>query len=124
MKRQRFSLHECVDDALALLVVRIQETQAQIECDALPAVMGNRTLLTQLYQNLLGNALKFIQKETPHVHVSAVQKDGQWVLGVRDNGIGIVEEDQRKIFECFTQADDSTTRNFGGTGLGLAIARR
>ena len=79
------------------------------------------TRVKQIVSNLLSNAIKF----TPHfgeVKVTVLFKNAQLVIGVRDSGIGISKANQKKVFSAFTQADGSTTRNYGGTGLGLSIS--
>ena len=88
-------------------------------------------LLRQVLSNLVDNAIKFTERGTVHVHVSAHQlteasDDGRLVLRweVRDSGKGIANEAQRQLFKPFTQLDDSATRKFGGTGLGLAISHQ
>ncbi len=93
-------------------------------------IFGDRERLKQVLVNLLGNAMKFTDKGEIIVTVrlsSRPADNGDQALirfGVKDSGIGIAPENQQKIFEAFTQADASTTRNFGGTGLGLAISRK
>ncbi len=79
------------------------------------------TRVKQIVSNLLSNAIKF----TPHfgeVKVTVLFKNGELIIGVRDSGIGISKANQQKVFSAFTQADGSTTRNYGGTGLGLSIS--
>ena len=82
----------------------------------------------QVLNNLLGNAVKFTSAGEIAVVASCLASDASpvatWVIEVRDTGVGITPEQQKIIFDPFTQADTSTTRKFGGTGLGLAISRR
>src|SRR4030095_1077907 len=92
MKPEVVSLDDCADRAIEALAVRVGETGAEIDRDTLPAVNGDRTLLTQLYQNLIGNALKFCDKDHPVISLTAAHEEGRIVLGVRDNGIGIKSE--------------------------------
>ena len=114
------ALMEELRDALAS---RIAETQASLVIGALPTVAGQPSLLSLVFQNLLTNSLKFVPKDRqPHIEVSAKQIDGQWVVLVRDNGIGIAPEHQAKIFEPFVRLHRK--QEFEGTGLGLAITRR
>ena len=88
----------------------------------LPVAHGDERRLTQVLLNLVGNSIKFTDKG--EVIISAQAENGSFTIAVRDTGPGIAEEDQRKIFEEFQQADSSTTKEKGGTGLGLAISKR
>ncbi len=86
-----------------------------------PFIKSDPLRLKQVLSNLLSNALKFTPEEgTIQLHV--LYNEGNLTLSVKDSGIGIAKEKQKKIFEAFSQADESTTRNYGGTGLGLAIS--
>jgi two-component system sensor histidine kinase RpfC len=92
-----------------------------------PAVRGDPHHLRQVLINLAGNAVKFTQAGTVTVHVSVqaeTETNVRVKLSIRDTGVGISQEAQGKIFESFTQADESTTRRFGGTGLGTTIAKQ
>jgi PAS domain S-box-containing protein len=109
--------------ALGNLAGAIAETKATIEADALPWVYVGATQLTQLFQNLVGNALKYPRPETPPViHASAAKEDGNWVFSVRDNGIGIEPEFKERIFGLFKRLH--TRDEYSGTGIGLAICQR
>jgi light-regulated signal transduction histidine kinase (bacteriophytochrome) len=123
LKRQRVALHDCVQTALTALATRIRESQAHIEIGELPEVEGDRTLLTQLFQNLIGNALKFMPKgRAPQVCVSARRENSSWIVGVHDNGIGIKPEYAQKIFAPFQRLHGPS--DYEGTGIGLAICRK
>jgi PAS domain S-box-containing protein len=123
LKRQRVALGECVQTALTALSTRIRESGAQIEVGELPEVSGDRTLLTQLFQNLIGNAIKFVPKgRAPQVSVSARRQNSSWIVGVHDNGIGIKPEYAQKIFAPFQRLHAQT--EYEGTGIGLAICRK
>src|SRR6185437_10959306 len=76
----------------------------------------------QIFQNLIGNAIKYRREEPLRVHVSAERKDGHWVFSVRDNGIGIAAEYREHIFGLFKRLH--TNREYSGTGIGLAICQR
>jgi signal transduction histidine kinase/CheY-like chemotaxis protein len=98
-----------------------------IEPDVPTALVGDAGRLRQVLVNFLGNAVKFTERGTVHVHVSATVDEATSVLvrfEVSDTGVGIAPEAQARLFTPFTQADASTTRRFGGTGLGLAISRQ
>ena len=91
--------------------------------DMLPKVLhGDVLRVKQILSNLLSNAIKFTDKKG-EIKCSIRHEEGRLYIDVEDNGIGIPEEKQEKIFESFTQADDSTVRKYGGTGLGLAVSK-
>ena len=121
MKREPVALNDCVSQALEALRLRVAETQAQVHRDPLPEVLGDRTLLTQLYQNLIGNALKFTSTGRPLIEMSAEEENGFWTLGVRDNGIGLKPEYAQQIFSPFKRLHGMA--EFEGSGVGLAICR-
>lgn len=121
-----FSPISCADvvrDVLQNLTVAITENQATVEAHDLPNVIGNRPQLTLLFQNLIGNALKFhADNVTPHVKISAYREGKMWVFGVADNGIGIKPRYQEKIFMLFQRLH--TREEYPGTGMGLALCQR
>jgi len=107
-------------DALA---ARIAETGAELRIDPLPVVMGQASLLSLLFQNLLTNALKFVPRNrTPQVRVSACVLDGRVKVSVSDNGIGIAPEHVSRLFQPFQRLNLKS--EYEGTGLGLAVARQ
>ncbi len=123
MKRERISLGDCADRAIEALSGRIEETDAWITCDPLPKIWGDPTMITQLYQNLIGNALKFIPDDRrPEVHLTVAEVDGRTVFGVRDNGIGIKPEYMDQVFVPFKRLHGRT--EYAGTGIGLSICRK
>jgi chemotaxis family two-component system sensor kinase Cph1 len=122
MQSDWIRLDSCVQDALETLAVRIQETQASITRDPLPIVWGDATLLTQLYQNLIDNALKFVAHGQPIIHLTAEQHADQWVFGVQDHGIGLKPEYAEQIFAPFKRLHNRA--EYQGTGIGLAICRK
>ena len=89
VKHEKIPLQECADAAIANLSKKIEETGAEIVRDPLPVVVGDRTLLTQLYQNLIGNSLHYRAGNRPKIHLTCENTEDSWVLGVLDNGIGI-----------------------------------
>jgi light-regulated signal transduction histidine kinase (bacteriophytochrome) len=111
-----------LDAALGNLKVAIEETQAIVTHEHLPVVQGDSVLLTQVFQNLIGNAIKFHGPEPPRVEVAAKRRNGEWVFSVRDNGIGIDPKHSERIFEIFQRLH--TRQEYGGTGIGLAICKR
>jgi len=121
-KREKVSLSECVDQALEALAVRLKETGAKISRDKLPDVWGDQTLLTQLYQNLIGNALKFSGDQRPIIRLTFEEREGTQVFGVKDNGIGIDPRYAREIFKPFRRLHGRA--EYEGSGVGLAICRK
>jgi two-component system sensor histidine kinase/response regulator len=112
-----------MDDLKEALSARLDQTQAVLVVEPLPEVVGHRSLLAVVFQNLLVNSLKFVEKDQPpSIHVSATQSDEEVVIEFRDNGIGIRPEDQARIFEPFARLNRK--QEFDGTGLGLTQARK
>jgi len=105
------------------LEVAIAESGAVITNDPLPALVADQTQLTQLFQNLFSNAIKFRRREeAPRIHVSAVSEDGTWQFSVRDNGIGIAAQYFDRIFIVFQRLHGR--EEYSGTGIGLAICKK
>ncbi len=102
--------------------VAIQESAAKVTHDALPKVIGDEVQLGQLFQNLIGNALKYSNAHGPVIHVGCCRRDRDWLLSVRDNGIGIDQRFAEKIFVIFQRLHDR--EQYPGTGIGLAICKR
>lgn len=115
-------LDECVDAALQNLDVRVRESGAVIRRDPLPVRQGDRTLLTLLFQNLIGNALKFVRDRRPVVHLTCGIDGSEIVFGVKDNGIGIPLDARERIFTPFRRLHGR--EEFEGSGIGLAICRK
>lgn len=109
-------------EAMMNLAGLIATNEVIVTNDPLPTVLADGSQLTRLFQNLLGNAMKFRREETPQIHVG-VQKFGEdWVFSVADNGIGIEEQAQDRVFEIFQRLH--ARGRYDGTGIGLAICRR
>ena len=126
-----FELHEVLEDTLRALALRAQQKGLELICHIAPdvpeSVSGDPGRLRQVLVNLVGNAIKFTREGEIVVRVQLERRDRHAVtlrVAVRDTGIGIPPDKQQAIFEAFTQADGSTTREYGGTGLGLAISSR
>lgn len=100
----------------------IEENNAIITHDPLPTVMADESQMKQLFQNLITNAIKFHKDKSPQVHLSAEDKNKEWVFSVADNGIGIDPKYADRIFEVFKRLH--TRRKYSGTGIGLAISRK
>jgi two-component system, sensor histidine kinase and response regulator len=107
--------------ATANLEGSIREQNARIEIGPMPTVVGDQTQLVQLFQNLLGNALKYHRDETPKIRASASRGANEWRFAVEDNGIGIAEEDFERIFQTFHRRH---AREYSGTGIGLTVCRK
>ena len=108
--------------ALENLQVAIRDTDAQVTHGALPMVLADATQLTQVFQNLVGNALKFHGQAPPRVHVSATRDGDDWVFAVADNGIGIDPQHFDRIFAIFQRLHPAS--RYPGTGIGLALCHR
>jgi len=115
-------LSQCVEQAVDNLSLRVEETGAAVSAGALPSMMGDPTLLTLLFQNLIGNALKFVKDKPPIIKVTSAIEDGRVVVGVKDNGIGIDPKYAEQVFVPFRRLHGR--REFEGTGIGLAITRK
>jgi len=114
--------NELLKESLLNLQVRVMETGARITHDPLPQIKGDKTKLIQLFQNLIGNALKFVKDNVPRVHISAAENASEWIFSVRDNGIGIPPEFMQKIFVIFQRLHSRS--DYPGTGIGLAICKK
>ena len=88
----------------------------------MPTVYGDSLLLTELLQNLIGNAIKFRGPNRPHIHVSSKAEGREWVFSVRDNGIGIDAKHRERIFVIFQRLH--TRDEYQGTGVGLALCKK
>jgi len=110
------------DQAIANLRVAIEKGEAVITHNPLPPLIADNSQIVQLFQNLLGNAIKFHGKEPPRIHVSARQENNEWVFSFRDNGIGIAPEYFDRVFVIFQRLH--SREEYPGTGTGLAICKR
>jgi len=113
---------EAVENALRNLSVAIREQNASVEYGELPVVAGDLSQLSLLFQNLIGNALKFRGGDAPRIRVAARREGREWVLCVRDNGIGIAPQYFERVFVMFQRLH--TRREYPGTGMGLALCKR
>ena len=120
-----FTLVNCehvVEQAMANLKIAIEESEAAVSYDVLPTVMGDEGQLVQLFQNLIGNAIKFRREEPPKVHIWARRRNSVVTFSVNDNGIGINPQHSQSIFEIFRRLH--TREEYPGTGMGLAICKK
>jgi signal transduction histidine kinase len=110
------------ETAVANLAAGIVETGAVVTRDSLPTLPADRSQLTSVFQNLIGNAIKYHGERPPIVHVSAEATEGQWLFTFKDNGIGIDAEFAERIFVLFQRLHSNTA--YPGTGIGLAICKK
>ena len=116
------ALDDVVRTAQDNLTSRVERTGAQIDIGPMPVVDGDPVLLVAVFQNLIGNALKFHGDEPPRVHVSAERDDGMWTITCSDDGIGIDPEYAERIFAIFQRLHPK--ESYEGTGIGLALCRK
>jgi len=117
------SSEETLRKAMVNLRGAVADSGALVTHDALPIVMGDEMQLTQLFQNLVGNAIKYQRHGIPKIHISAVvDGDRKWMFSVRDNGIGIDPENLERVFGMFQRLNGGN--EFAGTGIGLAICKK
>ena len=100
----------------------MKTSDARVTIDRLPVVRGNEIQLVRLFQNLIGNAVKYRGPDTPEIHVGAQRQGHDWIVRVEDNGLGIAKEDQSRVFLPFVRL--TKKREIPGTGLGLAVCKR
>jgi signal transduction histidine kinase len=115
-------LNEVFDDMVVILASSIQDSGGEVTRGELPTVTGDRSQLSQLFQNLIGNGLKYHGDHPPCVNVSAENSGNEWTVAVHDNGIGIGAKHHERIFEIFRRLH--TEDQYPGTGIGLAVCRR
>lgn len=124
-KEMEYNCHNgnsILSSVLSDLSEQIDCCQARITSDRLPAIYGDRSMLILLLHNLISNALKFRGEQAPRIFITGSQDNGQVVISIRDNGIGIAEEFSDKIFKLFKKLHSHS--EFTGTGIGLAICKR
>jgi PAS domain S-box-containing protein len=122
VKTEPVALRAPLDQALEMLRAAIDQSGAVIRVGDLPTVRINRGQWAQLFQNLIGNAIKFRSQKPPEIEVGA-KRDGRfWRVWVKDNGIGLSPEYRERIFEVFQRLH--TRKQYPGTGIGLAICRK
>ncbi len=132
LKYSRVGSQECVmaptdfglvlDQALKNLHTAVTESGAEIQRKSLPVVPANEALMVQVFQNLLGNAIKFRGDESPRVTVSCQRQDDQALFTVEDNGIGIDPRYHEQIFTVFRRLHVAS--KYPGTGIGLSLCKR
>jgi light-regulated signal transduction histidine kinase (bacteriophytochrome) len=108
--------------SLDSLALSVEESRVELTHDPLPTLLGDPSRVQQLFENLIGNALKFHGPEPLQVHVSARREGPDWIFSVRDNGIGIDPHHFEQIFQIFQRLHSKEL--YPGTGIGLAICKR
>ena len=124
-KGRQFAPTNCevvLQNALKNLQIAIEDSQARITHDPLPTVKGDSIQLGQLFQNLIGNAIKFRGEKPPFVHVTAERQGSDWLFSFRDDGIGIDAQYAERIFVIFQRLH--TKEEYPGTGIGLALCKK
>ena len=119
---KQVKLENVLEMALINLIVPTEEHNAVIDFDPLPIVYGDEKLLVQLFQNLIGNAIKYHGQEPPKIHISSIQENSQYIISIKDNGIGIEPQHLERIFTIFQRLN--RVDEYEGTGIGLAIAEK
>jgi len=114
--------NEAVQAGLKNLQASILQSGAQVDCGQLPSVLGDSSLLAQVFQNLFGNAIKFRGPEPPVIRVTAERQGKEWVFSVADNGIGIAPEHAETVFVIFKRLH--TCAEYPGSGIGLSICKK
>lgn len=108
--------------ALENLKISVVETNAKIKFDKLPIINADLSQMTQLFQNIIGNSIKFSKGRTPEITISAKEEPAHWLFSISDNGIGIQKEYLDKIFVIFQRLH--SIAEYPGTGIGLAICKK
>ena len=111
-----------LETAMINLKQSIEDSNANITHDPLPLIYANEHMMIQLFQNLIGNAIKYCGKEDPTIHISADNKDDEYLFSIMDNGIGIDQKHLDRIFTIFQRLHSRD--EYDGTGIGLAISKR
>ncbi len=115
-------LNKVIDQVYVNLIASIDENNAELTYDSLPSLISDEQLMIQLFQNLIGNSIKYRSQKTPKIHISANKEGNKYRFAIKDNGIGISPEHLEKIFTVFKRLH--THEEYEGTGIGLAIAQK
>ncbi|MFZ0593030.1 MAG: ATP-binding protein, partial [Bryobacteraceae bacterium] len=121
VRKDSVQVSTVIETVLANLNSEIEKTGAEVTCKALPVVEGDVVQLSQLFQNLIGNAMKYRSKEPPRITISAQKKDQKWIFSVRDNAVGIAFEHRERIFAPLKRLHGP---EIPGSGIGLAICKK
>ena len=116
------NMQDVVSKTLAVLKLRIEESNAQVITGSLPVISGDEIQMIRVMQNLIVNAIKFHGPEPPKICVSASEGRNEWTFSVKDNGIGLDMKHADKIFQMFQRLHSRS--EYPGTGVGLAVAKK
>ena len=119
---EQIDMDKVLKSALANLSVAIRESKAVVTHDPLPTLVADQTQLAQVFQNLIGNAIKFRGERPPEVHIGAQELDDAWRFEVRDNGIGIEPQYHQRIFLIFQRLHGRN--DYPGIGIGLSLCQK
>jgi PAS domain S-box-containing protein len=122
LSREPADAAEIVANSLQNLNAAIEESGATVHLDPLPSIPADPGLLAQVFQNLVGNAIKFRGDRAPEIRISAMERGADWVFSVSDNGIGIESRHAERIFGIFERLHEST--EYSGSGIGLAVCKK
>ena len=122
LQKEPVKMCEVVEASLANLQLKIKQKHAKVNLSDLPEVEVSRIQMGQLYQNLISNAIKFSDKDSPEIWIDAEKNGKAYIFSVRDNGIGIAAEHKERIFEMFSRLH--TRQEYEGTGIGLATCKK
>jgi light-regulated signal transduction histidine kinase (bacteriophytochrome) len=115
-------LNQCLNYALQTLRTSVEEAHAEIRAAPLPTIVGDERQMRHLFQNLVGNAIKFRSNEPLRITITVESRDDAWLLAIADNGIGIPERALHRIFELGARLH--TREEYAGSGIGLALCKR
>ncbi|MEP7352061.1 MAG: ATP-binding protein [Acidobacteriota bacterium] len=117
----RVNLEDVLPQVMENLAVSLAESDAKVSLDRLPSVTGNYTQFLRIFQNLISNAVKYRRADSVEIHIAADRQDRDWVLRVKDNGVGVAEDNKGRIFKPFLRL---AGRETPGNGLGLALCKK
>jgi len=118
----KIDCNQLLKDVLSNLSYAISDANAKVDVSDLPKLIGDESQLTRLFQNLIGNAIKFVSNKDPEIRVTYTENEDNWQFSIKDNGIGIDDKYAERIFVIFQRLHGK--EEFEGSGMGLAICRR
>lgn len=119
----KVDMKKAADEALQNLQVKVNECGATVTIEDLHETDANYVAMVQLFQNLMGNGIKYRGEKTPELTIRSFEDNGELIFSVKDNGIGIAKENHKKIFEIFSRLHNSSSQ-YEGVGMGLTIVKR
>jgi signal transduction histidine kinase len=120
--KRLLDLNNNLNRAISNLKTPIEETNAQISSDELPQVFADETVIVQIFQNLIDNAIKYRSEKPPKIHISSQKKNNYYKIMVKDNGIGVDPKEMDKLFDLFYRSNK--TQEISGSGIGLSICNK